>query len=523
MFISDMYHSEQCIRQGLERLGIIKNDEHLYVSCECLASKYAGTLFAYVQQREHIPYSQWHHYGDNRHSDYIVPTRIGIHAHLLRNTEATEFEHLAEKIAFYSDDKISAALFGHILRAVRLQRESDDGGFLSNMMCGTIVPYVVACLNDARQKNIKRLYFASRDAYIMYLVARELSGDYPEIELRYLYISTKVVYPLLIRQGSVDELNVLFRNIGTFAPRKILDMLGFDSEQQKEIASHLNIDATITWNSTEAELLVSLILDPEWREQLLNSIACKRALFLDYLRQEQFVSDTGDDVGLVDIGWRCSTQRILATIIPNNVMYYYYGVSDDNFRYDQMGEYKAWYYMSKGHYFNHRFFEGYICRNLENTLIGYYRDSKGNIVPLFADGKVPEWLEQDFQLRLKYLKSCSAYVRQYPCLMMSMGTICSSYSQRIVEQFSQVPPQSMCRFLSDKLEWDHYTDTVRMIRKLRPTEYLFARFLPNSGIVKKYYRNSWLNASVSFTYGTKVLRLLQAFEGHLAQLKHALP
>lgn len=520
IFVSDMYHSEQCLRQGLERLALIKADENLYVSCEHRASKYTGQLFRYVQEQEGMAYNQWHHYGDNKHNDYIVPKQLGIQAHLLSDTASSEYERLADDVSFFSEDKFSTTCFGNILRSVRLQNTCNDGGFLSDVMCGTIIPFVVACLNDAQRRGLRRLYFASRDAYIMYLVAKEFQNEYPDIESRYLYLSTKVVYPLIIHQGTKDELRAIFRNIATFAPKKILDMLGFDAAQQDEIARQMDIQTVITWDSSNADRLASLIL--ESREQLLACVKEKRTIFLDYLRQQKFLAEDTNQVGLVDIGWRCSTQNILASLIPHDIMYYYYGVSDDNFRYDEMGQYKAWYFMTQGRACNHRFFEGYICRNMENTLIGYQRGVDNLIVPIFAQGDVPEWLERDFQLRVAYLESCTKLVRQYPSVRNRMDQICTSYSQRIVERFSQLPPQQMCQFLADKLEWDHYTDTDRMIRKLRPMQYIAVRFFRNNAKVQKRYRNCWLAASLSYTYGTNAIKRIQALEKRFSRWKRVL-
>lgn len=522
VFISDMYHSEQCLRRGLERLGLIKSEENLYVSCEHRASKYTGQLFRYVQEHEGFAYSQWHHYGDNNHNDYIVPKQLGIHAHLLSDTIASEYELLADDVSFFSEDKYSSAFLGNILRAVRLQNSCEDGGFLANVMCGTIIPFVLACLNDAQRRGLKRLYFASRDAYIMYLVAKEFQNEYPDIELHYLYISTKIVYPLIIHQGTKEELKVIFRNIATFTPQKILDMLGFDAAQRDEIARHMDTRTIITWDSLDADRLASHILNPRWHEQLLTYVEEKRTIFMDYLRQQQFLAEDTNRVGLVDIGWRCSTQNILASLLPQDIMYYYYGVSNDNFRYDEMGRYKAWAYMMPGHFFNHRFFEGYICRNLENTLVGYQRETDNTIVPIFAQGDMPEWLERDFQLRVTYLQSCAKIVRQYPHVLRRMEQICTSYSQRIVEQFSQLPPRQMCQFLADKLEWDHYTNKDRMIRKLRPLQYIVARYFRSNAKVKQRYRNCWLAASLSYTYGTNAIKRVQAFEKLVSGWKRAL-
>jgi predicted HAD superfamily hydrolase len=49
------------------------------------------------------------------------------------------------------------------------------------------VAYVKWLLNDAQKRGIKRLYFLSRDGYILMKIAENMEHD--GIELRYLFLS----------------------------------------------------------------------------------------------------------------------------------------------------------------------------------------------------------------------------------------------------------------------------------------------------------------------------------------------
>ncbi len=504
IFISDMYFSGAIIRKVLEKYELIKNDEVIYVSSDYKVSKYSGKLFEVVRQKEGIAYSQWVHYGDDWHNDYEMPRRLGIRAEKV-NTAMSEYEKLIEDNAYYSVDRLLMSVFANILRTTRLRTQCNDGGFLADVMCGTIIPFVVACLNDAQERGLKRLYFASRDAYIMYVVAKDFQDAFPDLELRYLYISTRTVYPALVKQGTEDELRMLLRNISSFKPQKVLDILGLTGQEQAVIGQQIDIQRTISWNCEAADKMIALLLSNEWKERLMQRTAAKQKLLSVYLQQERFMTDGKEPVGLVDIGWRCSTQKVLASFLPKNIRYYYYGVSDDNFRLDEMGQYKAYYFMQAGRCAYHRFFEGYICRNLETTIMGYHHDAQGKVSPTFEESDIAPWLKSDFEQRLHYLHTCTALFKQYPSLFRCAEKIVLECSQQLFEQFSTRPPQVMCRFLSDKMEWDHYTDTSRVIRKLYVWELVAKHIIPKNTIIQNRFRNCWLNGSWSYTFGTDAL------------------
>ena len=518
IFISDMYFSGAVIRSVLEKYELIKDDESLYVSSDYKASKYSGRLFEIVRQQEGGSYYSWTHYGDDRHNDYMVPRRLGIRAQRVR-TDMSAYEGLIADNANYSVDRLSQSVYANVLRATRLSSKSNDGGFLADVMCGTIVPFVLACISDAQKHGLKRLYFASRDAYIMYLIARDFQESFPDMELRYLYVSTRTVYPALIAQGVERELRALLRNISSFMPKKVLDLLGFTEQEQAVIRQQIDIQETITWNSKTADKMIALLLSDSWKEHLLLRTAAKRELLMAYLKQEQFTTSEQEPVGLVDIGWRCSTQKVLASLLPKSTRYYYYGVSDDNFRMDEMGQYKAFYFMQPGRSAYHRFFEGYICRNLETTIVGYIQDASGKIVPRFEDGTVAPWIKNDFELRTQYLHICASLFKQYPILFYRAESIAVECSQRIFEQFSATPPKAMCRFLADKMEWDHYTDASKAIRKLYVWELMLRRLLPHNCRIKDRFRNCWLSGSWSYTFGTDALARWEKTKMKLKRLK----
>lgn len=76
-----MYHSSSFLRRILCKEGILVEEDMLFDSCECNASKYRGDLYEYVRQQ--VGKKHWIHYGDNKYSDIrmafrhvLIPKRV---------------------------------------------------------------------------------------------------------------------------------------------------------------------------------------------------------------------------------------------------------------------------------------------------------------------------------------------------------------------------------------------------------------------------------------------------------------
>ncbi len=87
------------------------------------------------------------------------------------------------------------------------------------------------------------------------------------------------------------------------------------------------LDEELCYGSIQADAFMEKLLESGNRAKLQTRCAAKRKLLIDYLQQEGFCGDDHVPVGLVDVGWRCSTQEILQKITDVPVRYYYWGVS----------------------------------------------------------------------------------------------------------------------------------------------------------------------------------------------------
>lgn len=504
MFISDMYLPSSFLREILESYDIIKPGEHLYVSCEHSATKRSGLLFKKVSEIEGIKFDRhWTHYGDDFINDYSVPRKLGIKAVRFNNVNS-EFEDFCESLSPYNADKWVHKVFAGVLRATRISLNvHNDGNFLSDVICGIITPFVASCLNDAKQRGVKRLYFASRDAYIMYLAAKKLLVEDSDIELKYLYLSTRtVVYPTLIKECTEQELRDLLVCLHSFKPLTILNLLGGVGEEDVDLISkHIDLNTDCYYNSQQCDKFISLLTTGDIKQRIADSCQKKNQLLIEYLKQEGFINDTGQKTALVDIGWRCTSQLFLSRLTGNSPMYYYLGVAHDNYRIDQMGSYLPFFLTDYVGGARPEFLENYVCNNPANTVIGYEYDSEGIVHPQFEVGEKPEEERLDFEIRKRAIEISSELFSRMPSLQTNAMNLFETISNRLIIDVLQSPSNDIVKFLSKRLFFEYDNKKQPVIRKSYISRRIIEKILRKIGMnipVKRYY---WPKACMVYTYG----------------------
>lgn len=455
LFISDMYLPNEVIRKGLTSLGIMQEGDSLYVSGDVGLSKQTGRLFDYVAQVEGIKKSAWIHHGDNLHGDYFVPRHKGLKAKLIR-TDYSVCETFVENEARFFPSTLAASVFAGLMRSMRLNGCGNDGGFGADIMAPLLVPFVDALLKDAIAKHIRRLYFAARDAYIMYLVAKELLPLYKDLEVRYLHISTKSVYPASVHCADKAEISHLLEHIGCFSPSKVMQMFDCTDKEISDMGETFDLDCELRYDSPQADMFMEKLLEGNNRLRLRARCAAKRELLMGYLRQEGFCGDDHELVGLVDVGWRCTTQEILRKIMDTPVEYYYWGVSNGRVAIGRSGSFTSFYYAEDflNVHRNNKFIELYICRSTEGSTLGYKLTDTG-IVPVLASRKTG-LMDEEIRQNHESVRWFAQQYRQYACLEEYSLMIFRLLSLRVMYHFMRYPSKSMVTFLSKKLRWGHF-------------------------------------------------------------------
>ena len=508
LFITDMYLAESFLRSVLFDLGFVLGDERIYVSGELGLTKKSGDLFNFVRNKEKIEDGRWIHYGDNFQNDYLIPRKKGIKA-ILVNTSPSKYELDWIDNAKFSDCHMAVRLLSGISRSIRLSCfDQHEGIFVSDIMAPLFVTFVISILKEAVKQGIKRLYFASRDTYVLYRIAKNLTNEFTEIEVRYLYISTKVLYPTYIYDANEDELRHIIQYIGYYTPYKLLNIFGYSPDEIKNVGESVDINREYQAKDKDStDNIIKMMLYGDYKLLLQKRCKQKRDILIEYLTQEGFVSSDGSKVGLVDIGWRCTSQEMIKKIVPNNVSFLYFGVTDYRVNHKKIGDFTSFTYWDNS--YNNKLIEFYMCRSLSGSVLGY--EKKGARLCPVLDYVKSQGVDDGINKNIEVAQKTTLLLKQYGILLSNAEELFYHYSYKSLIDFIRLPDIQTVNAMSKELFIDHYNSSFcPIIVRLWPWDILRIIYLwitHNSKAIR--YWAIWLDASLVYTYGQFGARIIK--------------
>ncbi|GAA0077167.1 hypothetical protein UT300005_15450 [Clostridium sp. CTA-5] len=257
----------------------------------------------------------------------------------------------------------------------------------------TLVSYVLYILKDAQNKKIERLYFLSRDGYIMRKIANILCKSYGiDIECRYLYCSRLALRAPLYLMDKKEAMERFCAEGLKISPKVVLQRAGINEEIQNKILDELNIDfKDKSLNNNELKLFGGKLKDNLcFTKEAYNYAESHYENIYEYFIQEGLTEDK--NYAIVDTGWIGSMQRHIRQILyysgnSKKLKGYYFGMFENGKKED--GEYNCFYFSKKDNslrrvLFNNNVFEC-MCSANHGMTIGYYKDNKGIITPVFKE------------------------------------------------------------------------------------------------------------------------------------------
>ena len=389
-FISDMYLNSGFLKSILVREGCAQETDLIYISCESSVRKDTGKLYDLVRSELHP--TLWEHYGDNRRSDVKMAKKKGIKATHV-NTSYTPAEQVLLKTGevFRSDNGWQQLIA--CSRAARIAAGNNPYASLAtDFVAPAYIPYVLFVLEDARKRGIHRLYFLSRDSYILMRIAKVFEADFPDIEIRYLFISRRALllpylaeggakeyleasdHHTIVRQGSVDER---------------LSQLGTDRKEMEE-TFHIQFSYKRVGNKKEEQDFLQKVFNSSFTPTLQLRAHEKRQLFLQYLEQEG-VTD-GTPSAMVDVGWLGTSRLMLNSILRqigcSDAFFYYYGIRGDVLP-PSSGRYLSYFRSGELSSEGTALIENYFSASPYPTTTGYAKEGS-KIIPTFPTDKKHE-------------------------------------------------------------------------------------------------------------------------------------
>lgn len=383
-FISDMYLDESVLTEVLRREGCLQGEERVWVSVVHQARKDSGKLYDLV--RAHYKPTTWHHYGDHKHSDVRMAQRKGITAHHVLTPHTPIEEGLMHLPTTSNWERQALRHLAGWQRAYRIAQGSDATATLAvNTMVGVYVPYVMALLRDAERRGLKRLYFLSRDGYILMRIAERIVAHTQQaIELRYLFVSRHSLFlPYLYGDETASHyMAIREKTLRNESVDKLLRQLGADRSALAAVGLTLDFD-TIR-SDAQQEAFLGAVFSPAFAPYLRAQTAEATHLLHRYFEQEGLTD--GTPAALVDVGWLGTSRKMINHILNRlgapQAYSYYLGVRGDVLP-PREGAYYS--YLPEGRrsldnsvYFIEHYFSASPYASTQA-----YREEAGRIVPVF--------------------------------------------------------------------------------------------------------------------------------------------
>ena len=302
VFLSDTTLPGKAVAAILRDCGY-GSDIQVITSADTRRNKASGRLFVHALAALEVTPDQILHIGDDPISDSQRPRAQGIATwQLPRDRPPPEPERVARQ------DALLRLAHSHRRSRAATPAASPLPRYAALLLTG----FTLFALAEARRRGIHRLYFLARDGHIPLALARRLVARTGQtVELQYLEVSRQAItVPAL-----VDDLPRLAEMAGDSLLdrplRHALSFLGITEAETTSLLRDIEIDPDLRLSPATG-------LDPIRRlfaagQDLIGErLRDRHATAMAYLRQTGFLAP-GKRL-IVDVGWRGSTQKALASL-----------------------------------------------------------------------------------------------------------------------------------------------------------------------------------------------------------------
>ena len=283
----------------------------------------------------------------------------------------------------------TSAPLAELSRQHRLKYEGNEfAAFAADFVVPAYLPYVIFVLREARRMGIRKLYFLSRDSYVLMKAAQALTAETEGLELHYLFVSRRsLLLPYLYGEDekaylAASDHNTIIR-IDTIDKRLL--HLG---TSRKELREKYGIEFNYTKanNLNDQEDFLHKIFHSDFTPHLQQRAEEQEKLLVEYFRQEGLLD--GEKCAAVDVGWlgtsRLMMNHILRRMGAKDLHFFYYAVRRDVFP-PSAGRYSTYFQAEEISTGTTVLLEHYYSASPYPSTIAYQRKDTGSIAPVFGN------------------------------------------------------------------------------------------------------------------------------------------
>lgn len=498
-FISDIYLPEKFIKYILQKFGLLKEGDRLYLSSTYLATKSYGNLYKiFKKDFPFVNFFNWIHNGDNFYSDFInalkngaLPKRI---CHSFNDRESITIDSIEPVLARELNKYLS------ISKALRVSHSKDKlYSFAVDVIAPMYVSYMINVLTLAKKRGIKDLFFFARDGYLFYIIAKQFQDDFKGISFHYVYISRKAIYYPTLEDISLDRLKTVFpRKISV---KNVLDTLLVGEEELDEFT----LKSIINENDRDKVLSI-LCSNVDIFLKIKDRHSKQQNIVLEYFKQEGMAITT-NTAAIVDLrGTRKSHEMINDFLVRNkycSLYGFYYEVLDDRVNPKRKDSYYSCIFREQ--FWGTELFEAlesftpifeqyFSITNQQRT--SHYRKNGSMVVPVFEDDGVKPYVDTLFTAN----KNACLDFCKYAKIIVSKEN--SETISRIV----------LCHFLNSLANFDK--NTLRFFENFEMSENKYEKkvYLKRLTVHDLLSHNHimWFKGSIVFTFGRLPYYILES-------------
>lgn len=307
--ISDMYLPVDFIQIILSKNNI-DGYVKIFDSCEYRLTKWEkGELFQKVCSEYHIEPEKILHIGNDQQADYKMATKVGYQAYLIEtkqntfNYDGSLYVSNSEVFEF----NIIQKFLGNIVQQDTSRAYQIGVGVFGPLLYA----YLQWMIQQAKKLHIERLFFLSRDGYVLKKGFELLNVD---IDGNYLYASRRAfIVPCFQFCKNIDEILDCYKSWSIeFSLEVLFTRMGLQISKYKELLKkyHLKETDIITYQDVTLQGNIRELLE-ELKPDILKESQIQYQLTLEYLRAQNMQGK----VGIIDVGARCSIELALRRLI----------------------------------------------------------------------------------------------------------------------------------------------------------------------------------------------------------------
>ncbi|POA36573.1 HAD family hydrolase [Pseudomonas sp. GW456-12-1-14-TSB6] len=322
VFLSDFYMSSDMLKKLLEHKGL----GHLYdegiSSCDVGLNKRSGALFQHAQNLYGASSQEHVHIGDHPWSDVEAPQKMGIAGTSFLPDKSHAAREYREGL-FASRDTLFKNLRDLSIQAAEIPSLTLGKTETAALRFGVeaaplFLGFVLWISEQALLQNLDRIFFLTREGEFFLRIYRilfpnnQLFGHQLPVASE-LEVSRLSTFAASMRDVSNQELNRIWRLNQSQKVSGLFSSLGLDHTDFSDLLSELGLSPSDVIDDPENNSCLSRLINSEtFSSAVKNKISEQRTLLIEYLK-DRGITD-GENVGIVDIGWRGTIQDNLARV-----------------------------------------------------------------------------------------------------------------------------------------------------------------------------------------------------------------